>query len=231
MQHVLKKFYQTIHARYDLINHLMTLGLDSVWRRKAVKLAQAREGERWLDMCSGTGETAFLMKRLRCRAVDIVSADFSLPMLQHLKTRQPDRSRIKITSADASCLPFQSDIFDGIIITFATRNLSFTEDFLEKCLDEFHRVLKPGGRLINLETSQPQNRLIKRLFHGFANSYSKQVARLFSGAPEPYGFLAASMTHFFTACEYASILERCTFHDVKYQRLMFGAVAVHTARK
>jgi demethylmenaquinone methyltransferase/2-methoxy-6-polyprenyl-1,4-benzoquinol methylase len=167
----IRKFYSEISGPYELINSLLTLGLDSYWRKKAVKMAikNSCQPGRFLDICSGTGQTAAALRQSLPSTSDsqIIAADFSRHMLKIARDRTDKKGlhNIRFTLTDAINLPFADNMFDIITITFATRNLAAAPGHLIKSFREFHRVLKPGGWFLNLETSQPPVKFIKKLFH------------------------------------------------------------------
>lgn len=231
----IQEFYSRIWGSYELINTILTLGLDARWRSKAVKRAvepNHRPG-RFLDICSGTGQTALnLAKRLPSTA-QIFAADFSHPMLKTAaaKTRQKGLKNISFTLTDAIHLPFENNSFDMIVITFATRNLDSKPGHLLKAFREFHRVLKPGGSFLNLETSQPPIRMVRRLFHLYVKLTVKPVGRLISGSGPSYAYLSNSIRDFYSARELETILYEAGFETVEYKNLLFGAAALHRACK
>lgn len=212
----------------------MTLGLDSRWRRQAVRQANPVPGERWLDMCSGTGETALLLDTAAGAKIRTVAADFSLPMLGQLKgklTGGNAEKKVFPVCADAVCLPFSNDVFDGVTISFATRNLTPDESHLKACLAEFFRILKPGGRFIHLETSQPVNPVIRYLFHLFIRMYSAPSTRLISGSRNAYRYLVGSMMKFYDAKALSRILSGAGFTRLQSFPMLMGAIALHSAEK
>ena len=115
-------------------------------------------------MCTGTGETAADLRRLAPHGTAIYALDFSLPMLREAK-RKPEAEHIHFATSDVRWLPFPNESFDLVTISFATRNINLSEDILVQSFAEFHRILKPGGRFVNLETSQPSLLPLKKCFH------------------------------------------------------------------
>lgn len=226
----LQEIYGEIADGYEGTNHVLTLGLDRIWRRRAARKAAAGGGTSWLDVCSGTGEMARDLSRLAPAGTRLVALDFSLPMLA--------RARTKIMAApasfvlgDAARLPFPDARFDLITISFATRNINRSGAILAVTLREFLRVLKPGGRFMNLETSQPGNPLLRGLFHLYAALVVRRIGGRISGSRPGYAYLAASMRNFHSAGELAAILKASGFASVSMKRLCFGAAAIHLARK
>lgn len=222
----LQKIYSEISRRYELINRLITFGLDIYCRNRAAKMAIADGGTNWLDICSGTGEMAANLRRLSSNGTSITAADFSLPMLS-LARKKPGADKINFIVTDAGRLPFADKSFDLITISFATRNLNSSRDILIKTFAEFRRVLKPGGRFINLETSQPPNKIIRRLMHVYIGMTVKQIGTALTGSKAGYAYLASSIPRFYEAEELSSILKQAGFTDISFKRLLFGAMAVH----
>ncbi|MGD2085980.1 MAG: ubiquinone/menaquinone biosynthesis methyltransferase [Candidatus Aminicenantes bacterium] len=233
----IQKFYSQISGSYQLINSLLTLGLDAYWRKKAVKMAMKSSSnpERFLDICSGTGQTAAALRQsLPSNSnTQIIAADFSHHMLKIAMDRTDKKGlyNIHFTLTDAINLPFNDNTFDIITITFATRNLAAAPGHLLKSFREFHRVLKPGGVFLNLETSQPPVKFIKRLFHLYVKLTVAPVGRRISGSKGSYTYLSNSIRSFYPAKELTDILYEAGFETVTWNNLLFGVVALHQARK
>ena len=233
----IQKFYSQISGSYQLINSLLTLGLDAYWRKKAVKIAikSSSNPERFLDICSGTGQTAVGLRRsLPANSnTQIIAADFSHHMLKIAMdmTNKKGLHNIHFTLTDAINLPFNDNTFDIIIITFATRNLAAAPGHLLKSFREFYRVLKPGGRFLNLETSQPPVKFIKKLFHLYVKLTVAPVGRWISGSKGSYAYLSNSIRSFYPAKELTEILYEAGFETVAWKNLLFGVVALHQAKK
>lgn len=226
----LQKIYSDIANRYELANHFFTLCLDFLWRRKAVRIASEGGGTMWLDICTGTGEMALNLKKVTGDDTTIVASDFSLPML-HQATLKPGADCLNFTLGDANVMPFKNGTFDLVIISFATRNLNPNREALTNCFREFHRILKPGGRFINLETSQPRSAFIRTLFHSYTRISVNSLGFALSGNREGYNYLASSISRFHGAEELAVILKEAGFSKVEVNKMMFGITAIHTAFK
>jgi demethylmenaquinone methyltransferase/2-methoxy-6-polyprenyl-1,4-benzoquinol methylase len=213
-----------------MINHFLTFGLDVFWRRKASRIAAKDGGERWLDVCSGTGETAaYLQKHANGRA-SVVTADFSLPMTR-VASQQHKAKQIAMTLAAAKQLPYPDNTFDLVIISFATRNINKNKESLLEYLSEFRRVLKPGGRFVNLETSQPKSRIIRWLFHLYIRLTVKPLGTLISGSKSGYSYLAYTVPRFYSAEKFEFILREAGFSSVGFKRMTLGLAAIHWAIK
>ena len=222
--------FSEVAETYELVNHILTFGLDMVWRRKAAREAAKAGGTLWLDVCSGTGEMALNLSRLADETVKIISVDFCSPMLiRGLKTRTIHQ--LSWVMADAVHLPFPDDSFDLVTISFATRNINISREILLAHFKEFRRVLKPGGCFINLETSQPSKETIKKLFHLYIRLAVKPLGYLISGSKAGYAYLSYTIPRFYSAKELTSLLLESGFKKVSHCPLFLQAAAIHTARK
>jgi len=230
MSQPIQKMFTEVPQTYRLLNHLLTLGQDIVWRRRAAEIAASGGGTRWLDACGGTGEMATCLSHLATDGTSIVVADFSPPMMSKAMEK-PEAKGIVFTLADVSRLPFRDNSFDVITISFATRNLNISQDNLLKCLREFHRVLKPSKRFVNLETSQPRFAPIRWMFHLYVRATVSPIGRLVSSSDTAYTYLSHSMRHFYSPEELAEIIRQAGFCEVSFNRMLFGAVAIHKAIK
>lgn len=235
MNSSIRRFYAKIFGSYQLINSLITLGMDVWWRKRAARMAtaSARGKEHFLDICSGTGQTAMNLRKRLPSSCRVTAADFSHQMIKEAihNAGKKNIHNIRFTMADALHLPFGDNTFDVITISFATRNLDEREGHLLRAFREFHRVLKPGGCFLNLETSQPPLKFIRFFFHLYVRLTVKPIGWLISGSPESYGYLSHSIRSFHSAVELSSILKQAGFETVDYKRLLLGGVAIHRARK
>jgi len=230
MSKFIQKMFNEVPRTYKFLNHLLTFGQDIVWRRRAARIAAASGGTLWLDACSGTGDMATCLSQLARNETNIVAVDFSLPMMSKAM-KNSNEKRIVFTLADVVLLPFQDNCFDGIIISFATRNINLTEDNLLTCLHEFYRVLKPGGQYVNLDTSQPKFAPIRWMFHFYIKAAVRPIGRLISGSDAAYTYLSHSMRRFYSPEKLAEIIRQAGFCEVCFKRVFFGAAAIHTGIK
>lgn len=226
----IQKMFSGIPQTYEFLNHLLTWGLDILLRKRAARIATADGGKLWIDVCSGTGEMAVCLKRIAAKDTIVIGADFCLPMLK--KAVEKDKSHgIFFAITDSCLLPFRDQTFDLVTISFATRNINVTPENFSLCLREFHRILKPGGRFVNLETSQPTIWIIKKLFHLYVRLMIKSVGAIISGAPSAYAYLANTIPRFYNAAEFAEIVRKAGFSKVTFDHMFFGIAAIHRAIK
>lgn len=225
----LRDVYRKIPRRYESTNHLLTFGLDMIWRRTAAETAAGEAGgSLWLDMCSGTGETALLLSRRSPEGTTVISADFSTPMLLE-GVRRRGMNVLIPTAASADALPFPDDTFDLVTVTFAARNLRSRSGLFTGSLREIRRVLKPGGIFVNLETSQPSAAPIRSILHAYASVVVGRLGKALTGERDGYAYLSGSIRSFPGPGELASEISEAGFSRVTWRRLMSGVAAIHTA--
>ncbi len=215
---------------YERVNRVLTFGLDSVWRRRAAARGASEGPARCLDVCTGTGETAAELCRRMGQGAVVVALDFSEPMLGKAREKHPPGKMLLCAGAAAS-LPFAEATFDLVTISFATRNLNTGKEALPACFREFRRVLKPGGRFLNLETSQPPSSVMRALLHWYARLVVRRGGYALSGSRAPYEYLSSTMRRFHTAQDLARILREAGFSKVDWCHLSLGVSALHLAVK
>jgi len=223
-------FSSEVSITYELVNHFLTFGHDMLWRRRAVRIAAAPGGTQWADMCTGTGEMAVYLSRLAPRGTTVHAVDFSSPMMA-VAMKKPEARNITFLVSDVKTLGFPDNSFDLITISFATRNINLNRDVLTQTFTEFYRVLKVGGRFINLETSQPSSRLTRLLFHTYVKLFVKPIGGLISGSYRGYAYLKHTIPRFYQPEELSDIMCKAGFKNVAYRKLMFGIAAIHQGMK
>lgn len=230
----LHRFYTEIPRHYDLINKIMTWGLDQRWRRLAAKECLASGSGRILDIGCGTGEMTIELARQAGRNTEIIGLDFNRNMLEvaERKARESGSSeRLSFISGDATELPFSNGYFDGVAISFAFRNLSYNNPMMGQYVSQVLRVLKAGGRFVIIETSRPEWWLLKKLYNIYMRYFIYWLGWLISGSRAAYRYLAESVVNYYTADELKQILLDAGFSRVCFRRLLFGVVGIHTAIK
>jgi len=226
----IQKIFSEVAETYELVNHILTLGMDRRWRKKAALETSPANGSLWLDVCSGTGEMAECLLSLSGGKVRIVAVDFSPQMFARAGQKSQSRKML-LTQAEADKLPFLDETFDLVTISFATRNIHVSQEILIQTFKEFHRVLKLGSRFVNLETSQPRSKLIRKLFHSYVKLAVKPVGFLISGSKAGYTYLSQTIPRFYFPEALSRILVEAGFSQVGFKRLFFGVAAIHTAMK
>lgn len=216
-----------IADRYNLMNRVMTFGQDMRWRRFVLKQAQLPSNGALLDLATGTGDIAFEAAKSAPNA-QIVGADFALPMM-HVGQDLPMGDKVGWTGADALALPYPNEKFDSVVSGYLVRNVID----IPQTLSEQMRVLKPGGRIVILDTSPPPNNILKPFILIHLNFIIPILGRLIGGqaAVDAYTYLPESTQSFKTPDELAIIMRDSGFEDVSYKTFMFGTMAVHWGTK
>jgi demethylmenaquinone methyltransferase/2-methoxy-6-polyprenyl-1,4-benzoquinol methylase len=226
--------FNSIPRHYDLVNALITWGMDKRWRALAARECAGTGPRRVLDLGCGTGDLAIGIVRWAKSYIAVTGLDYSSTMLE-MATRKAEaavgRSRITFTQAEAASLPFVNDYFDTVGISFAFRNLTYKSPLVNFHLAEIFRVLNPGGRLVVVESSQPESALIRWFFHLYLKTYVYWIGWWLSGNKGAYRYLTESARRFFTPGQVRELLKEVGFRDIVYRPLLFGAVGIHVAIK
>jgi demethylmenaquinone methyltransferase/2-methoxy-6-polyprenyl-1,4-benzoquinol methylase len=222
--------FDAIAARYDLLNHLLSAGIDRRWRRRAIRSLSLTGREHVLDLCTGTADLAIAAIEAHPRARRVVGVDFAQAMLRvgHgkiLRDRLSDR--IGLLRGDATQIPVRDGAVDAITIGFGIRNV---EDTAAACR-EMRRVLAPGGRIAILEFAIPSTPGVRTLYLWYFNSVLPLIGRIVSRHSAAYGYLPASVGAFASPDEFVTILRQHGFVNVAAVRLTFGIVVLYTAIK
>ncbi|MDR3089001.1 MAG: bifunctional demethylmenaquinone methyltransferase/2-methoxy-6-polyprenyl-1,4-benzoquinol methylase UbiE [Desulfobulbaceae bacterium] len=218
-----RKMFDAIAPRYDLMNRVMTLGFDQSWRRRLVE--QAGAGRGFLDLACGTGDIAAMLAGQNSQA-RVLAADFSHNMLMEARRRFAD-SPISWLACDANYLPFADASFDAVTFGYLLRNVADAS----RALAEVARVLKPGGRVVCLDTTPPRQGLIAALARIYLAVIVPFLGKLLAGDRSAYAYLTGSTMNFYPAEELAALFTAAGFVDVGFKRLMGGTVALHWGKK
>jgi demethylmenaquinone methyltransferase/2-methoxy-6-polyprenyl-1,4-benzoquinol methylase len=219
--------FDRIAPRYDLLNHLLSAGADRRWRRRALEALEPQPSVRVLDLCCGTAD--LLIEALRCdRRRCGVGVDLSLEMLERGAEKLAARglaARARLVGGAAEQLPFRGGVFDAALVAFGIRNVGE----VPAALGELRRVLRPGGRLVVLELSEPRG-LLAAAFRLYFQEVLPRLAGLISDRAA-YEYLPASVRRFPSAESFAEILHRAGFEDVCWRRLSGGMACLHQGSK
>lgn len=211
-----RQMFDRIVPVYDVMNRVMTAGLDQAWRRRAVE-AVVEPGARVLDACCGTGDLALACARAGGR---VTGLDFSERMLERARQKAPE---IEWVHGDLLALPFAEAAFDAATVGFGVRNVAD----LEAGFRELRRVLRPGGRLACLEITRPQG-VLSPFFRVWFDGVVPALGKVVPGG-EAYTYLPASVRRFPGPRELAALLDRAGFTEIRWIMLGGGIVALHTA--
>ena len=225
--------FSEVPRRYDLLNRVITLGLDERWRRFAVKECLSGDPRTALDLCTGTGDLVLRMARYANGNTNLLALDYSEPMLKVARKKAGKRGfdRIEFICEDAAEMSFEQDSLDAIGIGFAFRNLTWKNPDREKFLAEILRVLKKGGKFVIIESSQPSNRLVRRLFRLYLRIMVAGFGGFLSGHKGAYRYLAASARDFYSPGEVRKMLLNTGFAHIEHRSLCGGIAGLTTAIK
>jgi demethylmenaquinone methyltransferase/2-methoxy-6-polyprenyl-1,4-benzoquinol methylase len=222
--------FDAIAGRYDLLNHVLSAGIDRHWRTRAILSLRLTGCERILDLCTGTGDLAIAAVRAQPSAARVVGVDFSGAMLRvgdrKLRSQHVD-NRIAMVQGDAARIPLADSSVDAVTIGFGIRNV---QDMDAACA-ELCRVLKPGGRLAILEFAVPTRPVFGAFYGWYVNGVLPRIGRALSRSDSAYAYLPASISAFATPDEFVKILRRAGFSAISPIRLMLGSVILYTASR
>ena len=216
------EMFDDIAPVYDRLNTVMTLGADGGWRRAAVRAAALERGGSAIDVACGTGKLAFALAERVGPFGRVLAVDLSARMIEQATARHPDVVQLEFRVASALALPAADASFDAATIAFGLRNLS---DF-EAAFREMSRVVRPGGRVVCLELSEPRPRWWARVYLA-AFRRTAPLAGSIAGRASAYRYLPASLGGFPDADELADTMRAAGLADVDYRRLGLGGVALH----
>ena len=226
------RIFTGVPRRYDLINRIITWGLDKRWRRQATRECLAAKPGKVLDLCCGTGDLVIDLARLADKNVELTGIDYSQPMLEIAARKAvmlAQGRKISFIYGDAASLPFADGYFDCVGISFAFRNLTYKNPLAQLHLAEVLRVLSTGGRYVIVETSQPKSKLIRKLYHLYLRWFVFRLGHWLSSNRKAYHYLAESAARFYTPEEVEAMLLTAGFRRVSFYPLLFGAAGIHVA--
>ena len=221
--------FRSVATRYDIMNDLMSLGTHRLIKRFTIELSGLRQGNRVLDLAGGTGDMSIRFSPIVGKEGHVVLADINAAMLKVGRDRIVDRglqSNITVAQIDAECLPFADNCFDCVCIAYGLRNLTRKERALESIL----RVLKPGGRLVVLEFSKPQNRYISKAYDAFSELWPI-AGKAIVGDSESYRYLVESIRVHPDQEALLAMLDDAGFADTRFHNVLDGISAIHVGVK
>ena len=220
--------FNNISPRYDLLNRVLSLGIDKLWRKKAVKILKRSQPEKILDIATGTGD--FAIECLNADPISITGIDISTGMLDVGKkkiTKLGYDHKIQLIEGDAESMPFTNNNFDAATVAFGVRNF---ED-LNKGLNEILRVLTPGGMIMILEFSKPSRFPFKQIYWFYFKYVLPLIGKIVSKDTSAYDYLPQSVQTFPHSTEFLLILKKCGFVQNTQKELTFGVATIYTGIK
>lgn len=228
----LQAIFTALPPRYDLINSIITWGLDGRWRCQAAQECLRTKPRRILDLCCGTGDLTLELAHRAGKSTGISGLDFSQPMLDRAARKAAAAGHdIRFIHGDAAEMPFADGSFDCVSISFAFRNLTYHNPMTAQYLAEIRRVLAAGGRFVAVETSQPRSPLIRWLYHIYLRCFAAPVGYCLSGNRGAFRYFAESASRFFTPQELTVMMKEAGFGRVTFRPLFLGAAAIMVAEK
>ena len=221
--------FDTVSGNYDLMNDLMSFGIHRLWKRITIETTGIRNDFKVLDLAGGTGDMVKLMREKISEKGTLILSDINASMLEEGRNRLIDQGieDVHMAQIDAQFLPFEDDTFDLITIAFGLRNVTHKEKALQSIL----KALKPGGKLVILEFSKPQNEVFREIYDLFSFEVIPKIGELIAQTEESYRYLAESIRMHPTQEELKEMLEKSGFTKCKYENLTNGIVAIHSGQK
>jgi demethylmenaquinone methyltransferase/2-methoxy-6-polyprenyl-1,4-benzoquinol methylase len=222
------RMFDRVAGRYDALNSVMTAGLHHRWRKRAAERTGLGPGDSALDVCCGTGDLALELAGRVAPGGNVIGCDFSEPMLDLAREKAVERGvdGVRFEWADALELPYDGERFDAVTVGFGVRNLAD----LDRGLREMARVLKPGGRLVILEITQP-NRPPLSTFYSLWFDRAVPLLGSFSAEPEAYSYLPESVRSFPSPRGLAEKMDSAGMERIRYTVLAGGIIAIHSGIK
>ena len=220
--------FNSIASQYDLLNHVLSGGVDYGWRKKVINILKPHQPKHILDIATGTGDLA--IAALKLHPEKIIGIDISAGMLEVGRKKIAAKKlehAIELIQADSSAMPFADASFDAITVAFGVRNF----ENLEKGLKEMYRVLRPGGHLVILEFSQPQHFPVKQLFRLYSRKILPALGQLLSKQRAAYEYLPESVEAFPYGERMTKIISSQGFVNTKCRALTFGIASIYSAVK
>jgi demethylmenaquinone methyltransferase/2-methoxy-6-polyprenyl-1,4-benzoquinol methylase len=217
-----RRMFAVIAPRYDLVTRVLSYGQDQRWKRRLVRLAAPRPGERALDLACGTGDIALA---LAAEGASVTGLDLTRTMLRRARGRDT-AGRVTWLAGDMQCLPFDAGRFDLVTAGYGLRNVPG----LDEALAEVRRVLRKGGRFVALDFDRPGPRWLDAAYRAYLSGVGAALGLVLHRDPDVYRYIAASLARYPGAAAVADRLRRAGFDEVSWQPLLGGLMALHVAR-
>jgi len=220
--------FNNIARKYDFLNHFLSMGIDKLWRKKAVKLLMPLKPKKVLDIATGTGD--FALANLKLNPDKVIGIDISTGMLavgREKIAKKNLQDKIELFEGDSENIQFETNSFDAITVAFGVRNF----ENLEKGLKEMNRVVRPGGKVIVLEFSKPKKFPVKQFYNFYFFRILPLWGRMVSKDNSAYTYLPESVNAFPDGEDFLKIYEDCGFSDTKQIKLSFGIASIYIGTK
>lgn len=223
-----EQMFDNIAHHYDFLNHFLSMGIDKLWRRKAINLLKAAKPSHILDIATGTGDLA--LAALRLHPKQITGIDLSEEMLAHAKVKIAKAGKSDVISfekGDSEAINYPNNTFNAAMVAFGVRNF----ENLDKGLSEIYRVLTPGAQFVVLEFSRPSNKVIKAVYNLYFFRILPFFGRLLSKDTRAYTYLPESVNAFPDGPDFLAYMNKAGFKNLKCRPLTFGIASIYTGTK
>jgi len=221
--------FNNISRTYDFLNHFMSLGIDIIWRKKAIKELLKDKPQEILDVATGTGDFAFEALEI-LKPKKIIGVDISQGMLniaQEKITKRNKQDVFEVRLGDSEKLLFDDNRFDAVTVAYGVRNF----ENLEKGIADMLRVLRPGGKVVILEFSKPRNFPIKQLYNFYFHYITPSIGKVFSKDSSAYTYLPESVEAFPDGERFINLMQKVGYKNTKWRSLTFGICSIYTGNK
>ena len=221
--------FDNISGRYDFLNHFLSLGIDTIWRKKAIRSLKKLQPRQVLDVATGTGDFAFETLRI-LKPEKIIGVDISAGMLEVAREKIAKRGvgdKFEVVLGDSEGLPFPDNAFDAVTVAFGVRNF----EHLQQGINDMYRVLRPGGQVVILEFSKPRVFPVKQLYRFYFNYVTPFIGRVFSKDARAYSYLPESVAHFPDGKDFEAVMQRAGFRTTVSRPQTFGICTIYTGVK
>lgn len=221
--------FNSVSKTYDFLNHLLSLGIDIIWRKKAIGELKADQPKFILDVATGTGDFAFESVKM-LNPDKIIGVDISEGMLNVAREKIAKRKLhdvYEVRMGDSERLLFDDNTFDAVTVAYGVRNF----EFLEKGISDMLRVLKPGGKVVILEFSKPRVFPVKQLYNFYFHSVLPLIGKVFSKDNRAYTYLPESVEAFPDGQNFVLLMNKVGYKETKCRPLLFGICSIYTGRK
>ena len=222
------RMFDSISHRYDLLNHVLSLGIDRRWRKKAIGMLRPHQPRHILDVATGTGD--FAIQAMDIQPDEVVGVDISEGMLEKGRAKIKAlglSSKIQLLSGDSENIPFDENKFDAVTVAFGVRNFAD----VQRGLREIHRVLKPGGHIIVLEFSRPRQFPFKQVYNFYFKTILPKIGRMVSSDRAAYTYLPESVEAFPDGEDFVNILRNVGFKEITCKPLTFSVSSIYMGQK
>lgn len=222
--------FDSVASKYDVMNDLMSMGVHRLWKKQAIEMSGAREGQQMLDLAGGTGDLSIQFARIVGSAGRVVLSDVNASMLEQGRERLINEGvlgNVEYVQINAETIPFPDNTFDCVTISFGLRNVTDKD----KALRSIHRVLKPGGRLLVLEFSKPTNERFKSAYDFYSFNILPVIGKVVANDEESYRYLAESIRMHPDQETLRGMMDEAGFSRTEYFNMTGGVVALHRGFK